>query len=114
MTSPQARKGRRAELVVAEYLRTAGFPYAEPTRRSGWADDRGDIDGLGGEIVCEVKDCKQWSIPAWLRELQDEVANANASTGILVVKRRGQVSAGSWYAISLLSDWAKLAKDAGL
>jgi hypothetical protein len=114
MTSPQARKGRRAELVVAEYLRTAGFPHAEPTRRSGWTTDRGDIDGLGPELVIEVKDCKQWAIPAWLRELQDEIANADASNGVLIVKRRGQLDAGYWYAITLFSDWCRLAKDAGL
>jgi hypothetical protein len=113
MTSPQARKGRRAELAVAEYLRGAGFPYAEPTRRSGWADDRGDIDGIPS-VVIEVKDCKQWSLPAWLTELECEVVNASAVTGVLIVKRRAHIDVGDWYAITTVRDWTHLAKDAGL
>jgi hypothetical protein len=113
VTSPQARKGRRAELAVANYLAANGWPYAEPTRRSGWADDRGDIDGLG-PVVVEVKDHKQFAIPAWLHELELEVVNANAVTGVLVVKRRGHSDPGDWYAITTLRDWSHLAKDAGL
>jgi hypothetical protein len=113
MTSPQARKGRRAELAVAEYLRTAGFPYAEPTRRSGWADDHGDIDGIPSTVI-EVKDCKQHSLPAWLTELEAEIVNARAVTGVLVVKRRAHIDPADWYAILPFSDWCHLAKDAGL
>jgi hypothetical protein len=113
MTSPQARKGRRAEIAVADYLRTAGFDYAEPTRRSGWADDRGDIDGIPG-VVVEVKDAKRHELGPWMTELEAEVANAGASHGVLVVKRRGHSSAAGWYAVMPLADWALLAKDAGL
>lgn len=113
MTSPQARKGRRAELAVAEYLRTAGFPNAEPTRRSGWADDRGDIDGIPG-VVVEVKDCKRFELAAWMTETEIEVASAKATTGVLVVKRRLHSSPAGWYAVTRLSDWAIMAKDAGL
>lgn len=113
MTSPQARKGRRAELAVAEYLRTHGFDYAEPTRRSGWADDRGDIDGIPG-VVIEVKDAKRHELGPWMTELETEIGNANAQTGILVVKRRGFADAAGWYAINTLADWATMAKDAGL
>jgi hypothetical protein len=113
MTSPQARKGRRAELAVAEYLRGAGFPYAEPTRRSGWATDRGDIDGIPSTVI-EVKDQKQWCLPAWLTELECEIENASAVTGVLVVKRRAHIDVGDWYAITPFRDWCHLAKDAGL
>ena len=113
MTSPQARKGRKAERDVAAYLQTAGFPYAEPTRRSGWADDRGDIDGIPG-VVVEVKDCKRFELAAWMDETEAEVANAGAVTGILVIKRRLHSSPADWYAVTRLSDWAQMAKDAGL
>lgn len=113
MTSPQARKGRRAEISVAEALRRLGFPHAEPTRRSGWSEDRGDIDGLPS-VVVEVKDAKRHELAAWLTELEAEVENAGAVTGVLVVKRKGHTDAADWYAITRLSDWAHLAKDAGL
>ena len=113
MTSPQARKGRHAERAVADYLRTVGFPYAEPTRRSGFADDRGDIDGLPS-VVIEVKNCKRFELATWMAETEAEVANAGATHGILVVKRRLHASPAGWYTISRLSDWAALAKAAGL
>jgi hypothetical protein len=112
VTSANARKGRRAEIAVAEFLATAGFPYAEPTRRSGWADDRGDIDGIPG-VVIEVKDHAKHDLSGWLKELANEIANAKADTGVLVVKRRGIGDAGQWYAITPLYEWAALVKEAG-
>jgi hypothetical protein len=87
VTHPNKQKGNRAELAVAEYLRTAGWPYAERSR-AGWTDDRGDIDGIPG-IVIEVKDQAKHDLPGWLRELAVETANARADVGVLVVKRRG-------------------------
>jgi hypothetical protein len=98
---------------VAQYLATHGFDHAEPSRRSGWADDRGDIDGIPG-VVIEVKNCKRFELAAWMAETEAEVANAGAATGLLVVKRRGMFDPAGWYAITALADWATLAKDAGL
>lgn len=112
MTSSQARKGRRAELAVAEALQSLGFPYCEPTRRSGWAEDRGDIDGIPG-VVIEVKDAKTHKLSAWLKETETERSNADAKHGLLVVKRAGITDAAEWYAISTLRSWARLAKNAG-
>lgn len=114
MTSPQARKGRKAERDVAAFMATAGWPYAEPTRRSGFADDRGDIDGLGGALVVEVKNQQRFDLPGWLGELEVEVANARAITGVLVVKRRLHTDPADWYAVTRFGDWCHLAKDAGL
>lgn len=105
MTNPNARKGRRAEIAVAEYLAEHGHPYAEPTRRSGWADDRGDIDGIPG-VVVEVKDQQRHTLPAWLRELEVEIVNAGATTGVLIVKRRGTSDVGQWFAITTVERWA--------
>ena len=113
MTTPQQRKGRAAEIAVARWLAEHGWPHAEPTRRSGWADDRGDIDGIPG-VVVEVKNHKTFQIPAWLDELELEVENASAVTGVLVIKRRGSTNPEDWYAVTRLGDWAHLAKDAGL
>ena len=106
MTSPQKRKGSSAELAVAKWLNRLGWVHAERSR-SGWTDDRGDIDGMPG-VVVEVKNCKTLSIPAWLRELEIEMANAKAWTGTLIVKRRGSTNPADWYAIMPASVWAAL------
>ncbi len=113
MTSPEARKGRSAEIAVANYLAAHGFDHAEPTRRSGWSDDRGDIDGIPG-VVVEVKNHRRHTLAAWMDELADEIENANAVTGVLVVKRAGTGDPGEWYAVMPLGDWCALAKGAGL
>ena len=106
MTSPQKRKGSAAELAVAKWLNRLGWTGAERSR-AGWTDDRGDIDGMPG-VVIEVKNCKTISIPAWLRELEVEMANAKAWTGTVIAKRKGSTDPADWYAIMPASVWAAL------
>ncbi len=111
MTHPNKRKGNQAELAVTRALHELGWPNAERTR-SGWTDDRGDIDGIPG-IVIEVKNHQKLAIPEWLKELDTETLNAQAEHGVLVVKRRGTTDAKHWYAIQEFGHWCRLLKDAG-
>lgn len=113
VTGHQKRKGDGAERAVASYLRTAGFLHAERALGAGRRADRGDIDGIPG-VVIEVKNAKRIELAAWLAETEAEVANANAVTGLLVVKRRLHADPADWYAITRLGDWCALAKDAGI
>jgi hypothetical protein len=106
MTSPQKRKGNSAELAVAKWLREWGWVHAERSR-AGWQDDRGDIDGLPG-VVVEVKNQKTIDIPGYLGELEVEMENADAWTGVCIVKRRGSVDVDDWYAMMPASVWAQL------
>ena len=106
MTSPQKRKGSAAELAVAKWLRKLGWIHAERSR-CGWSDDRGDIDGMPG-VVVEVKNCKTISIPEWLRELEVEIANAQAWTGAVIAKRKGSTDVDDWYAIMPAKIWGEL------
>lgn len=112
MTHPNARKGRDAELKVARFMADHGFPYAEPTRRSGWADDRGDIDGCPG-LTVEVKAERRIDLPQYLRELADEMENAGTGHGVVVVKKRGTTNPADWYAVMSFGEWCALAKEAG-
>jgi hypothetical protein len=106
MTSPQKRKGNSAELAVAKWLREWGWVNAERSR-AGWQDDRGDIDGVPG-VVVEVKNQKTIDIPGYLAELEVEMENADAWTGVCIVKRRGSVDVDDWYAMMPASVWAQL------
>lgn len=106
MTSPQKRKGNSAELAVACWLKDWGWLNAERSR-SGWHDDRGDIDGLPG-VVIEVKNEKRIDIPGYLAELEVEMDNADAWTGTCIVKRRGSTDVDNWYAIMPAHVWAEL------
>ena len=106
MTSPQKRKGSAAELAVAKWLRKLGWIHAERSR-AGWTDDRGDIDGMPG-ICIEVKNEKRIDLPGYLRELEVEIANAQAWTGTVIVKRRGSMNVDDWYAVMPAKIWGEL------
>lgn len=113
MTNPQKAKGSAAELAVARYMADNGWPYAQRSYGAGRTNDVGDITNCPG-IVVEVKNQQRFDLPGWLGELEVEVANANAITGVLVVKRRLHTDPADWYAITRFGDWCHLAKDAGL
>ena len=106
MTSPQKRKGSAAELAVAKWLRKLGWIHAERSR-AGWTDDRGDIEGMPG-VCIEVKAEKKIDIPGYLRELEVEIANAQAWTGTVIVKRRGSMNVDDWYAVMPAKIWGEL------
>jgi hypothetical protein len=106
VTSPQKRKGSAAELAVAKWLRKLGWIHAERSR-SGWTDDRGDIDGMPG-VCIEVKAEKKIDIPGYLRELEVEIENAKAWTGTVIIKRRGSMNVDDWYAVMPAKIWAEL------
>jgi hypothetical protein len=106
LTSPQKRKGSAAELAVAKWLRKLGWIHAERSR-AGWTDDRGDIDGMPG-ICIEVKNEKRIDLPGYLRELEVEIANAQAWTGTVIVKRRGSMNVDDWYAVMPAKIWGEL------
>ena len=106
MTSPQKRKGSAAELAVAKWLRKLGWIHAERSR-AGFTDDRGDIDGMPG-VCIEVKNEKKIDLPGYLRELEVEIANAQAWTGTVIVKRRGSMNVDDWYAVMPAKIWGEL------
>jgi Holliday junction resolvase len=109
--SKSKQKGTAAETAVVRYLQEHGFPYAERRALHGNLD-KGDITGCG-PIVFEVKDHAKITIPAWLKELEEEVANAKAEAGAVVAKKRGTLKVGEWYAIMPVSALVKLLKEAG-
>lgn len=111
MSSARA-KGTAAESAVVEFL-SLQWPYVERRALSG-SNDRGDIAGIPG-VVFEVKAAARLEIPAWLRELEVEIANDDAQTGLLIVKPRGVGTkrVGEWWAIQRLDRAAWLLKEAG-
>lgn len=113
LVSRNKAKGTSAETAVVNYLNDNGYPYAERRALAG-VNDKGDIAGIPA-VAIEVKAQKTYSIPAWMRELKIEKANAKADTGFLVVKPIGVGSknTGEWWAVMPLSDMIELLKKAG-
>lgn len=101
MTNHPADKGRIAENAVVSYLAEHGFPHAERRRLQG-INDKGDIISSPG-LVWEVKyaGTAKLRLTGWMKETREEVANAKADFGILVIKqpRIGEKSAGRFLAV---------------
>lgn len=107
-------KGTLAESAVVAYLRTVGFAGAERLALQG-GKDRGDLTGLG-PLVCEVKNCQEYSFSAWLKEAEVERDNAKADFGFVVAKPRlvGTTRTGQWYALMYEGWWHSLLHEAGV
>lgn len=104
-------KGTRHESSVVEVLRASGWPHAE-RRTLGGVNDRGDIAGLIG-VVIEAKATSRADIPGWLRELDVEMVNDNASTGAVWAKSVGKAHAEDGYIVMRPAVWLALLKEAG-
>lgn len=98
-------KGATGERDTAKWLRPY-FPDARRAVVNGWATkdmrtaDPGDIDGTAG-IFWSVKNCKVEQINPWMAELE---AKRDGRLGLLVVKRPGHASPGSWWVWLTLRD----------
>lgn len=92
-------KGTAWESAVVEYLRAHGQPYAERRALAGTAD-KGDIAGVPGVMV-ECKAEREITLAAYAEEVRVQTANAGASIGVAVVKRRNRGPADSYVVMSL-------------
>lgn len=101
------RKGAGAEVAVVNWLRANGYPDA---RRYLAGDGRqpGDIDAIPG-VALEVKNQKAHDIAGWLRQAEAEAGLDRLP--VLVVKPRGVVDPGQWWAVVRLERMVGLLAD---
>jgi hypothetical protein len=76
------------------------------------SNDRGDIAGIPG-VVIEVKNHARMELSQWLSELEVEIGNDNANTGVVIHKKKGTTNVGEWYATMPVSVWFDLIEEAG-
>lgn len=105
------RKGAAAELAVVQWLRGRGRRTVE-RRPTGSPDPFGDITGIPRTVV-EVKNHAALDLAGWVTQLEAELAAAGATTGVVIVKRRGTTDVGRWYAVLTVDTWERLMTEAG-
>lgn len=112
--SKSKAKGTLAETAVVGYLRENGFPTAERRSLAG-INDKGDVAGIL-DVCIEVKNHRTYTIPAWLKELATEKANAKAKHGVLIIKPNGvgTGNVGKWWAVMTVEELTELLRKAGL
>lgn len=104
--------GTWLETATAGYLGEYVDDRIEPRRKNG-ARDRGDIAGLkhmGERVVVECKDKNGGEIDAatWVREAEVERGNDDATSALVVIKRRGTRAPGDQYVLMTLRDLVAL------
>lgn len=109
MTNRSKQKGTAWETAVVTWLREHGFPYAERRTLAG-VNDKGDVSGLPG-VVLECKSCATLQLPAWLRELEVEMANADVQVGAVVIKKKGSTKVDDAYAVMPMHVLTRLLED---
>lgn len=105
------RKGTAWESAVVRWLSDDGYANVERRALHG-AYDRGDVAGIPG-LVIEAKACKTLDLAAWVGELEEEMRNDGAETGVVLAKRRGRADPKDAYAIMPAYVWLRLLKEAG-
>jgi predicted lipoprotein len=104
------RKGTTWESAVVGYLREHGQPYAERRALCG-TSDKGDVAGVPG-VMLECKAEKTVTLGAYADEVKVQTANAHASIGVAVVKRRNRGPADAYVVMTLEQFAAMIADDA--
>ena len=110
MSSAAKRKGSQAERDVVAWLKANGYQYAD-RRLAGATLDKGDISGVPG-VTIEIKNHVKMDLAGWTAELEVEMKNDNAWTGVVLHKRKGKGDVGQWYASMPAQVWLALLKKA--
>lgn len=108
MANPQKRKGTAWESAVAEYL-AQYFPAVE-RRQAGAQKDKGDLWGVPFTVF-ECKDHKTLKLAEWTDRLWEQMENAGAFRGVVIVKRSRKPVSES-YAVLPLVLYRELLKEA--
>jgi hypothetical protein len=102
-------RGYRSQKVLALYLASHGFPFAESTGagRSGT-----DVTGTVG-IDWEVKARKDFTPSAVMKQLKERSNGKDLQVAVLRLNGQGEASIGEWMTIVRLEDFVKLIRAAG-
>jgi Holliday junction resolvase len=111
VSTPSKRKGSQAERDVVKFLQVRGWIYAE-RRLAGDTNDRGDVAGVNG-VCIEIKNHAKMDLAGWIKELEVEIINAKADTGVVIHKRKGKSDVAEWYATMTVELYVELLKEAG-
>lgn len=105
-TSAAKAKGLKGENDVVDHYIKNGLPCERRVKHG--KNDKGDVlVYTHPNYVVEVKNCKTMKLAEWVEELKTEVINADATDGVLVVKRPRK-PVGEAYAIMTLDMYLSL------
>lgn len=108
-TQSRKYRGYASQRIAAEYLRTHGFPHAEPV---GAGRTGSDVTGLVG-IDLEVKARAGLDLPALMRQLKQRDAEGCIGVGLLRLNGQGPAQIEEWPAVVRFADLVDLLRGNG-
>lgn len=105
MSNPQKAKGSGAERGFVAWIKQ-WYPYAD-RRLAGATLDKGDVSGIPG-VTIEIKNHAKMNLGGWVKELEVEMKNDGAWTGVVIHKKKGTTDPGEWYATMPAKIWVDL------
>jgi hypothetical protein len=98
--SAASAKGYWAEHEIEKIEQARGYQVWRP--RAGQPRDRGDLAGL--PLVQQVKNRDRLELGVWMSELESQVVNAGAQTGVVIHPRRRR-NIQDWYVTTTVRLW---------
>jgi hypothetical protein len=99
--SMSRNKGAKWERACRKYLARWLHNYTHPG-----TDEPDMIIEIGGfRIAVECKDQKTMQLPAWHRQLEAEVRQAEADAGVLLIKRNGKTMVNNAWVVMSADDF---------
>ena len=108
-TQSRKYRGYESQRIAAEYLRTHGFPHAEPV---GAGRTGSDVTGLIG-IDLEVKARAGLDLPALMRQLKQRDSEGCLGVGLLRLNGQGPATIEEWPAVIRFADLVDLLRGNG-
>ncbi len=98
----------RTQLVVAQWFKDRGWPFAEPA-----GSGRRGVDVLGTvDIAVEVKARRDFSPLAWIRQARSYAAGRLPFV-VFRCNGQGEKTVGEWPVLLRLEDFTRLLHEAG-
>lgn len=88
MTNRSKQRGTAYETAVVSYLNESGFNVERRAQQG--ANDRGDVSGMPGNMVVELKNCKAMDLSGWMDEAHKESIAAKVYRYVVIHKRRSK------------------------
>lgn len=92
--SSNSRKGYAGERPIELLLQEHGLPGADRPR-AGRQRDCGDFGGV--PLVISAKNHGRLDLAGWVSDLESQVVNAGANSGVVWHKKRGKSDPRDWY-----------------
>ena len=109
MSQSRKHRGYASQRIVADYLRTHGFPYAEPV---GAGRDGTDVTGCIG-LDIEVKARRGFNPAAAMRQQAERTDEALLPFAVLRLDGQGPAAIEDWPVVVRFGAFVELLREAG-